>query len=224
LEDNDYDDGPLPERVMVGHPPREASDDPPGKGKKRKRRRGSGEESTTWEKVQTGLLILGLVGCLLILGLGLFVPGGREIAVLLSFLAGMGMMMVGGIWSACIPFQESTRCGLMYLFVPFYAGYYTKTRFSEMFTPFLINIFGAFLFYMATLGPMNQHHAEPAPGITPAIDLDFEEDEEWLEDNGNFNVPDSGESSALPNSSDDAPVPPTFQQGSFGDRRGPDDQ
>ena len=55
-------------------------------------------------------------------------------AVLVSILllGCLVAMVVGAIGMLIVPFRESVVCGLLYIFLPFYALYYLVTRWDDM--------------------------------------------------------------------------------------------
>lgn len=112
----------------------------------RKKRRKRGGVTGGWMlggPVATGLMAL-LAGLILV---GVIVVGislGSVAGTLAMGAVGLGviLMFIGSIGSLVVAFQESAVCGLMFLFVPFYALYYLITRWDLVRRPFLINLAG----------------------------------------------------------------------------------
>ena len=61
---------------------------------------------------------------------------------IIAAVIGGVILLVGAIWLVIIAFRESTSCGLLYMFLPFYSIYYAITRWSETKKPFLIGLIG----------------------------------------------------------------------------------
>ena len=57
------------------------------------------------------------------------------ISLALAMMACSVLIIWGTIWMILIAFRESTRCGLMFIFLPFYAFYYVFTRLAEIKSP-----------------------------------------------------------------------------------------
>jgi hypothetical protein len=84
-------------------------------------------------------------------------------------IAGVNFI-VAAVWQVVLPFQESTACGLMFIFVPFYGLYYTLSRWDAMKGPFFA-AFGAILLVvgLSALAPqLNQGLRRNAPLVAAA--------------------------------------------------------
>lgn len=111
----------------------------PSRPKKKKRNR-SGD---AWYENVPGwvwLSVLGVYGTLFLLALAS--PSMSVVLFGVLFLTVMALYAVGAIGMLIVPFRESGVCGLMYLFVPFYALYYLMTRWSDMRQWFLTSLSG----------------------------------------------------------------------------------
>ncbi len=86
------------------------------------------------------------------IGLAFGVP---EAGRIVSFVAiGIGALLsIVGHWNIReTAYSESTTCGLMFVWVPFYQPYYIITRFSYVKIPFLVNILGSMVAIMGIVG------------------------------------------------------------------------
>ncbi len=55
----------------------------------------------------------------------------------------VGVMITGGIWMILKVFNDSTRAGLAWLFIPFYSIIYLSGHWNEMKKPFYVYLTGA---------------------------------------------------------------------------------
>ena len=96
------------------------------------------------------MVMFGTVACTAVLaflvpstGMLLLVAAGASFLILWLYAA-LGMLV--------LPFQESTACGLMCMFVPFYALYYLITRWDAMRGPFLSGLAAYGIVVVAAIG------------------------------------------------------------------------
>jgi hypothetical protein len=126
----DHDDSSLP------LPPRAAysGERPPTKRSFRHRDRGPGS-GLTFSKwyliVEAGLLVpIALANYFLVLPAPV-VGMVTYLYLLVTALSCLVFSFWGWIWMVVIAFGEATRCGLMFMFLPFYSIYYIVTRYAE---------------------------------------------------------------------------------------------
>ena len=96
------------------------------------------------------MVMFGTVACAAVLallvpstGMLLMVAAGASFLILWLYAA-LGMLV--------LPFQESAACGLMCMFVPFYALYYLITRWDTMRGPFLSGLAAYGIVVVAAIG------------------------------------------------------------------------
>jgi hypothetical protein len=75
------------------------------------------------------------------------------------------VLAVGWIWFAVIAFRESTSQGLLCLFVPFYAIYYTIKRWSHVKKIFFVYLVGVVVLIVGLVGSCTQLVGEIEPVI-----------------------------------------------------------
>lgn len=75
------------------------------------------------------------------------------------------VLAVGWIWFVVIAFRESTSQGLLCLFVPFYAIYYTIKRWSQVKKIFFIYLVGIVILIVGLVGSCTQITGEVEPVI-----------------------------------------------------------
>ncbi len=111
---------------------------PKSPGRRRKRSRKADREPSAWYLgFQGALLGVGvLTASLLVLSLIHW-----AVAVLL-ILGGWAVALAGAMWFYVEAFRESPTEGLMCMFMPFYALYYTVTRFAALKRPLLLQLVG----------------------------------------------------------------------------------
>jgi hypothetical protein len=111
------------------------------------------------------------------------VRGFTGISLALTMIACSVLILWGTIWLVVIAFREEARCGLMFLFVPFYAIYYMLTRLAETKGPASMVAVAYFVIIgMPILGPAVDPDRVPgtgnneasriasaAPGIAPPL-------------------------------------------------------
>ena len=127
----DYDESslPLPPRAAY------ASEQPPTKRSYRHRDRGPGVGITVskWFLIVEGGLLAPIALANYFLVLPAPVVGMVTYFYLLATaLSCLVFLFWGWIWMVVIAFGEATRCGLMFLFLPFYGFYYIVTRYAEI--------------------------------------------------------------------------------------------
>lgn len=81
-----------------------------------------------------------------ILVFAIFPMCGLAIAVILA-LRGFGLNLIGSIRLMVDAFREELVCGLLYLFLPFYAFYYLVTRWEQQKSAFLMSLCGSLLIF-----------------------------------------------------------------------------
>ena len=60
----------------------------------------------------------------------------------IAVIAGSVIFIIGALWLFNTAFGESTSCGLLCMFVPFYAVYYAITRWEDTKKPFVVGLIG----------------------------------------------------------------------------------
>jgi hypothetical protein len=88
------------------------------------------------------VLFLALAGMCAFVATMFLLPRDRAFLICGYCMAGFGGLMSSyyGLRMVIVAFQESTQCGLLYLFLPFYALYYLITRWERMGGYFLMNL------------------------------------------------------------------------------------
>lgn len=160
LDDDDpyaIGDEPAPVLTRLGAPPPGADEEflpprgpkpAPSAPKKKKKKRTAG----SWFENVPGwawLAVVGTYGLLFLLALASSTMAG-VFAVVMG-LTIVGLYLVGGIGMLVVPFRESVVCGLLYLFLPFYALYYLITRWQDMRPWFLTSLSGVGLAVVSAL-------------------------------------------------------------------------
>jgi hypothetical protein len=109
----------------------------------------------------------------LVFVLGLAIDALKTPAILLLGLAGMLMMLSGGIGCLLCACRESSVCALLYLFVPLYGIYYILSRLEDTKVYVLVWLGGiACMIGCAVLVPKDGRRAEDnAPAPRPALVL-----------------------------------------------------
>jgi hypothetical protein len=156
----EFDEDPYVDDVD-SPPPRSRPRSTGARGKKKKSRRSAASG------VSFGAVFgLGAVGCVLFLltcVLGLFWPAAWAVMLIGMFVVGLVLHLVGGIGVVVTAFREDTKCGLMYLFLPFYALYYGITRFGQIWKLLTVAFTGLLLMAGArVLSPIVRSAAEVA--------------------------------------------------------------
>jgi len=84
--------------------------------------------------------------------------------VIVAIIGGI-ILAISAIWTLRIAFRESTSCGLLIIFVPFYDVYYAINRWAETKKPFLIGIMGVIALIGGLAPIFTQLHSEVEPVI-----------------------------------------------------------
>jgi hypothetical protein len=99
----------------------------------------AGEGMSVLMMVQLGAFGLPL----LVLILGMMIPALSTVGILLATFVSVAFMLWGQIGILVVALQESSLCGLLYLFLPFYPLYYILTRFEDC-APYVIRTIAGF--------------------------------------------------------------------------------
>jgi hypothetical protein len=86
------------------------------------------------------------VGLVVVVGIsGLIMPAVGVWIGRTGFAGGIAVSFVCGLWILVLAFQEDPLCGVLYLFLPFYALYYVVTRWEETWFPVAISAAGGMI-------------------------------------------------------------------------------
>lgn len=114
-------------------PPREeAAPAIPTRKKKKPAALGNWSLGGGMPKVAAGVAVVALIGLAAVSSVG----------SILLLMIGAVTLLVGYIWMLVTPFRESVVCGIMWLFVPFYALYYLCSRWEDTWRPFTTYLAG----------------------------------------------------------------------------------
>jgi hypothetical protein len=127
--------------------------------------RQSGGTDRNWMTILAGALF---IGPLLLIAVGRVVPAMSSASLGAAYLGGFALMIWGSIGLLYVAFTESTVCGLMCMFVPFYSLYYVFTRLEDT-KAFLLRWFlGWLLVFGAGLALASSSEARgPEPEALP---------------------------------------------------------
>ena len=96
--------------------------------------------------------------------------------LIIAAVIGGVILLVGAIWLLIIAFRESTSCGLLYMFLPFYSIYYPITRWAKTKKPFLIGLIGVVALIGGLVPTLVQTKGEVEPVITEFIEAGVAKD------------------------------------------------
>lgn len=92
--------------------------------------------------------IVGIVA----IALAFAVPAAGRITGFVAIGLGSLLSLIGHWKIRETAFEESTTCGFLYVWMPFYQPYYILSRFAYIKTPFLVSILGNVILFLGVLG------------------------------------------------------------------------
>jgi len=121
-------------------------------GSRRERRGISSGSGMSLPKLKNPALVWAIpLGVLVLTVAMILIPQLSPLVLVGIVIVSAGLILVGGIWAIGVAFSEDIVCGLMYLFVPFYALYYLISRWPEMRKPFITSAAGFGLFFFGLM-------------------------------------------------------------------------
>lgn len=142
--DDGYDDYEAPKRRS----PSRSSSKSRSKSRSKKKRRSSSGGGIEFgvDMFADWRIFLGLpLANTLLMAVLTFIPALAGIYTVVVFVAICGLSIVGGILGIVKAFEEDAACGLMYMFLPFYALIFTITRWEVSRGPFMMQMTAVFM-------------------------------------------------------------------------------
>ncbi len=96
--------------------------------------------------------VVGILVGLVSIGLAFAHPASGRVVSFVAIGLGALLSLIGHWKIRETAFQESTSCGFMYVWVPFYQPYYIISRFATIKIPFVVSLLGNIILFLGFLG------------------------------------------------------------------------